>query len=131
MNNILQPFLCRFLSVFFEDILIYDLSWFEHLQHVPPVLDGLYAHGLHLKQLKCSFGAMSNAYLDHVISANGAAMDSEKVETVSSRLEPPLTLGRAQLPRAGRLLLEGHPGLRHDPLAPDTTVAQGCLCLDA
>jgi hypothetical protein len=34
MNNDLRPFLCRFVLVFFDDILIYSSSWVEHLQHV-------------------------------------------------------------------------------------------------
>jgi hypothetical protein len=34
MNEVLQPFLCRFVLVFFDDILIYNNSWVEDLQHV-------------------------------------------------------------------------------------------------
>jgi len=31
MNDVLHPFLCRFVLVFFDDILIYGSSWSEHL----------------------------------------------------------------------------------------------------
>jgi hypothetical protein len=34
MNDMLLPFLERFVLVFFDDILIYIPSWDEHLQHV-------------------------------------------------------------------------------------------------
>jgi hypothetical protein len=34
MNEVLQSFLHRFVLVFFDDILIYNKSWSEHLQHV-------------------------------------------------------------------------------------------------
>lgn len=41
MNEVLCPFLRRFLLVFFEDILIYSTSWAKHLQHVRAVLQAL------------------------------------------------------------------------------------------
>jgi hypothetical protein len=34
MNNVLWPFLRRFVLVFFDDILIYNSSLSEHLHHV-------------------------------------------------------------------------------------------------
>jgi len=69
MNDVLRPYLRRFVLVFFDDILIYSSSWAEHLQHVAIVLRALQDHHLHLKRSKCSFGASSVAYLGHVISA--------------------------------------------------------------
>jgi hypothetical protein len=83
MNDVLQLYLWRFVLVFFDDILIYSSSWAEHLQHVSIVLNALRAHRLHLKCSKCSFGATSVAYLGHVISIDGVAMDADKVMAVS------------------------------------------------
>ena len=82
MNDVLRPYLRRFVLVFFDDILIYSFSWAEHLQHVNIVLHALRAHNLHLKRSKCSFGAASVAYLGHVISKDGVAMDADKVAAV-------------------------------------------------
>jgi hypothetical protein len=31
MNNVLRPYLRRFMLVFFDDILVYSSSWVEHL----------------------------------------------------------------------------------------------------
>jgi hypothetical protein len=45
-------------------------------------------HHLHLKLSKCSFGAASVAYLGHVISAAGVAMDADKVSAVESWPKP-------------------------------------------
>ena len=84
MNDVLRPYLRRFVLVFFDDILIYSSSWAEHLQHIVVVLNALRAHRLHLKRSKCSFGASSVAYLGHVISAAGVAMDADKIAAVAS-----------------------------------------------
>jgi hypothetical protein len=84
MNVVLRPFLRRFVLVFFDDILIYSSSWSEHFQHMGLVFTALRAHSLFLKRSKCSFGALSVAYLGHVIFANGVAMDSDKVAAIAS-----------------------------------------------
>jgi hypothetical protein len=79
MNDVMRPFLRRFVLVFFDDILIYSSSWSKHLRHVRLVFKQLQAHKLYLKKSKCFFGARSVAYLGHVISADGVTMDGEKV----------------------------------------------------
>ncbi|XP_073352309.1 uncharacterized protein [Aegilops tauschii subsp. strangulata] len=84
MNDVLRPYLRRFVLVFFDDILIYSASWAEHLQHVAIVFNELRVHHLHLKRSKCSFGTPSVAYLGHVISADGVAMDADKVAAVAA-----------------------------------------------
>jgi hypothetical protein len=88
MNDVLRPFLRRFVPIFFDDILMYSSSWSEHLQHVRLVLDALRSHSLHLKRSKSSFGVSSVAYLGHIISANSVATDNDKVDAVLSWLEP-------------------------------------------
>ncbi|KAK1617203.1 hypothetical protein QYE76_022720 [Lolium multiflorum] len=55
----------------------------EHLQHVAIIFNELRAHHLHLKRSKCSFGTTSIAYLGHVITAEGDAMDADKVAAVA------------------------------------------------
>jgi hypothetical protein len=82
MNDVLRPFLRRFVPVFFDDILIYNSSWADHLRHIRAVLTMLQQHQLFVKQSKCAFAVPSVAYLGHVISASGVAMDPAKVEAV-------------------------------------------------
>ena len=90
MNAVLQPYLRKFVLVFFDDILIYSPSWTTHLQHVKAVLLSLRAHHLRLKRSKCSFAESSVAYLGHVISADGVtvAMDISKVDAVKTWPQP-------------------------------------------
>ena len=79
MNHIFQPFLRKFVLVFFDDILIYSSDWQAHLQHLQVVFEVLLLHTLYLKYSKCQFGVSQIEYLGHVISAQGVAMDREKV----------------------------------------------------
>lgn len=84
MNDILCPFLHRFVLVLFDDIVIYSDSWAAHLHHVRTILDTLDQHRLFFKRSKCAFGVTSISYLGHVISATGVAMDPDKVQAVSN-----------------------------------------------
>lgn len=73
---------------FFYDILIYSSSWVDHLRHVRIILCTLQEHQLYLKPSKCEFGMTSVAYLGHVISKDGVAMDQQKVQAMLDWHEP-------------------------------------------
>jgi hypothetical protein len=57
MNHVFRPFLCHFVLVFFDDILIYNKTWTAHLAHVDRFLHLLSQHQIFLKQSKCAFDA--------------------------------------------------------------------------
>jgi hypothetical protein len=88
MNTVLRPVLRKFVLVFFDDILIYSPSWSAHLQHINAVFSALREHQLKLKRSKCTFAQSSVAYLGHVITAEGVAMDKDKVDAVASWPQP-------------------------------------------
>jgi len=55
MNSIFKPFLRKFVLVFFYDILIYNKSWKDHVQHVDRVIKLLEEKQLYAKSAKCLF----------------------------------------------------------------------------
>ncbi|XP_014660841.1 uncharacterized protein LOC106804383 [Setaria italica] len=57
-------------------------TWAGHLRHICLILDTLRQHGLRLKRSKCEFGVPNVSYLGHVVSADGVAMDSQKIKAV-------------------------------------------------
>jgi hypothetical protein len=84
MNEVLRPFVQRFVLVFFDDILIFSRTHAEHLQHIRAVFLRLRAHGLALKRSKCLFGEQRIHYLGHVIANDSVAMDADKVSAVQA-----------------------------------------------
>ncbi|XP_039855366.1 uncharacterized protein LOC120713480 [Panicum virgatum] len=88
MNEVLRPFLRRFVIVFFDDILIFSDSWADHLRHLRVILSTLQQYQLFVKRSKCAFGVTSIQYLGHIISADGVAMDPAKVQAVHDWPQP-------------------------------------------
>ena len=82
MNDVLRPFLRQFFLVFFDDILIYNKTWADHLRHLCAVLSMLRQHHLFVKRANCAFGVAFVSYLGHVISETGVAMDLAKVQAI-------------------------------------------------
>lgn len=88
MNDVLRPFLRRFVLVFFDDILIYSVTWADHLRHLRAVLDTLQQHRLFVKRSKCTFGVSSISYLGNIITESCVAMDPAKVQAVRDWPQP-------------------------------------------
>ena len=82
MNLVFQPYLDRFVIVFIDDILVYSSSSEEHSEHLRIVLHTLRERQLYAKLSKCQFWLDKEAFLGHVISANGVSVDPQKIETV-------------------------------------------------
>jgi hypothetical protein len=57
--------------VFFDDILIYNKMWEEHLKHVDEILTIMEEQSLFAKEAKCEFGLIEILYLGHVIGVEG------------------------------------------------------------
>jgi hypothetical protein len=67
---------------FFDDILIYSLTFEEHLENLRQVFTLLARDRWQLKITKCSFAKQRIAYLGHVVSSQGVATDPGKIEAI-------------------------------------------------
>lgn len=65
--------------VFFVDILVYNPSWDNQLQHLRIVLSILLQHHLFPKRSKCLFAQSEVAYLGHTVSHEGVMVDNTKI----------------------------------------------------
>jgi len=68
MNVVFHSYLRKFVTVFFDDILIYSSSFDLHLQHLRLVFQLLRDHQFFLKKSKCNLAAPLVEYLRHTIS---------------------------------------------------------------
>lgn len=55
MNHIFQPYLRKFVLVFFDDIMVYSKSLQEHCEHLKKVSEILRENKLYVKASKCDF----------------------------------------------------------------------------
>lgn len=78
MNHLFQPYLRKFVLVFFDDILIYCPTRDTHMTHLRVILNILYQNHMYAKLSKCSFGVRQIEYLGHIISHKGVAKDPKK-----------------------------------------------------
>ena len=72
-----------FVACYMDDILVFSRMAAEHQTHVRMVLEMLRHHRLFAKASKCEFGRSSVAFLGHVISAVGVAVDPRKTAAVA------------------------------------------------
>jgi hypothetical protein len=68
--------------VFFDDLLIYNRMWEEHLKHVDEILTIMEEQSLFSKEEKCEFGLTKILYLGHMIGVEGVKVHQEKIQTI-------------------------------------------------
>ncbi len=82
MNNILAPYLSKFVKVYIDDILIYSEHTADHFDHVRTVLQTLRENKLIAKLSKCAFFFKKLRFLGFVITPEGVETDPDKIKVI-------------------------------------------------
>jgi hypothetical protein len=82
MNKVFMEELDKLVVVFIDDILIYSEIVEEHEKHLRIVLEKLRQNQLYAKFEKCEFWLEKVAFLGHLWTADGIAIDLAKIEAV-------------------------------------------------
>ena len=88
MNEVVRPFIDKFVVVYFDDILIYSRSREDHLHHLREVCDALRREKLYAHPKKCYFFTTEVSFLGFIVSALGVSADPEKVRAITSWPRP-------------------------------------------
>lgn len=83
MNKVFQPYLRKFVAVFFNDILIYSSTIQEHASHLQIVFQTLKTHCFYAKLSKCTFARETIEYLGHIVSKDGVYVDARKIQAMA------------------------------------------------
>jgi hypothetical protein len=88
MNALFAKYMRKFVLVFMDDILVFNKSLDEHIEHVRVVFQILLENQLFIKFSKCTFAQQTISYLGHIISHKGVSTDPAKTEAMLQWPQP-------------------------------------------
>lgn len=88
MESLFSDMLNDSVYCYVDDLGIASDSWEEHLVHLRKVFTRLRDANLRLKTKKCRIAQTSVKFLGHIVSADGVAIDGDKVKSVIEYPQP-------------------------------------------
>lgn len=85
MNNIFQDKLSKFVLVYWDDIIISSKTFDDHLINLRKVFELLLCAGI---RLKCAFFKNKVDYFGYILSKDGIASNTKKIESITTYPEP-------------------------------------------
>jgi hypothetical protein len=82
MQRVLAPYLWIFTLVYIDDIVIFSLTFDDHLKHLDLVLKAIIAAGVTLSPKKCNLGYQSLMLLGQKVSRLGISTHKDKVDAI-------------------------------------------------
>ena len=77
-----------FVRVYLDDVLVLSDSMSSHAEHLLQVFEVIAKSGFKLKIEKCAFAQSQSKVLGHAVSAEGIALDQEKIYAIVEPLSP-------------------------------------------
>jgi hypothetical protein len=84
MNEVLHSFVGKFVVVYFDDILIYNKSLDEYIEHLRVVFGTLREAHLFSNLEKCTFCTDRVAFFGYAVTPWGIEVDEAKIEAIKS-----------------------------------------------